>query len=380
VLHYIVYNKIQIMCGIMSCKGEKRILFVQNNYPGFLKSLYDKYPNWKDLSYSQLKDNWSKELFGHSNFYSKHLNSLGWKTKEVIFNDTSMQSRWLKESGVVVKIPFLNSKKRIFWRQVEDFKPDIVYMHNFSILNVKDLKKLKKKTRLVVGQIACPLPANKEVLKQYDLIISSFPHYVEKFESWGINSEYLKWCFEGSITREIKSKKKKYDVVFIGGFSHHHSKGNKVMESLARNVRVDFWGYGVDSLPPLSLIRKTYHGQAWGKDMFKIFSQAKIVVNRHIGVSENIANNMRMFEVTGMSALLITDHKANLSDFFDVGKEVISYKDDKTLISSVKYYLKHDKERERVARLGQKRALKDHTYKVRMKELSKMLSKHLSNI
>ena len=81
-----------------------------------------------------------------------------------------------------------------------------------------------------------------------------------------------------------------------------------------------------------------------------------------------------------MSALLITDHKANLSDFFDVGKEVISYKDDKTLISSVKYYLKHDKERERVARLGQKRALKDHTYKVRMKELSKMLSKHLSNI
>ena len=356
---------------------KKRILLVQNNYPDFLEFFYDKYPSWRTLSYNQLKIYWDKEFFGHSNFYSKHLNYLGWKAKDVIFNDLKMQSRWLADSGLRKPFRFYNLRKRIFWSQIERFKPDVVYMHNLSILGIKDLKKLKKKVKLLVGQIACPLPNNKKILKQYDLIISSFPHYVEMFNSLGVNSEYLKWCFEESVAKKIKSKNKVYDVVFVGGFSPHHVKGNELMESLTNNVKVDFWGYDVNSLSPLSPIRKSYHGQAWGKEMYKIFSQARIVVNRHIGVSRNKANNMRMFEATGMGSLLVTDHKSNLGDFFDVGKEIVSYKDDNDLINKVKYYLKHSKERGKIAGAGQVRTLKNHTYEVRMKELDRILKKYL---
>jgi spore maturation protein CgeB len=374
---------------------KQKILLVQSNYPGFLKYFYGNNPNWKDLSYRQLKKRWDKEQFGQANFYSKHLNCLGWKAEEIIINDFRMQSKWAKENNVKLtqKPSFLTNKvpdsiknflglqgwsKNIFWEQIRKIKPDVVYMHDLSILNEKDLNQLKKVTRLVVGQIACPLPINKKPLKKYDLIVSSFPHYVNMFKKMGIQSEYLRWCFEKSIAKEVKPKNKIYDVVFVGGFSLHHRKGNKIFESLARKTKVDFWGYGVETLPLKSLIRANYHGEAWGREMYEIFSKAKIVVNRHIGVAEGIANNMRMFEVTGMGSLLLTDDKPNMDEFFETEKEVVTYKNEKDLARKIKFYLKHEDKREKIAKAGQKKTLSKHTYKTRMKSLSKILNKYLN--
>ena len=59
--------------------------------------------------------------------------------------------------------------------------------------------------------------------------------------------------------------------------------------------------------------------------MYDILRRSKITFNRHIDVAETNANNMRMFEATGMGSLLITDKKDNLNDLFCENKEVISY-------------------------------------------------------
>jgi hypothetical protein len=371
-----------------------KILFVQTNYPGFLNEFYTKHPNWQKLSYKKLKSFWVDEWFGSSNFYSKYLNRLGNNCDEVIINDWNMQSKWAEENDVQVnklnlplvdKLPELVKNqlglrgwvKEILFTQIRKFKPDIVYMHDLSVLNANDLKKIKTIIKLLVGQIACPLPPNKKPLYEYDLIISSFPHYVKMFKVMGLNSEYLRWCIDADIPKIIGKKKKIYNVTYIGGLTHHHSKGNKLLEALARQVKVDFWGYGENALRPTSPIRKNFHGQAWGKKMYEIFAQSKIVVNRHINVAKNYANNMRMFEATGMGALLITDEKKNIGEFFEVEKEVITYKSTSDLVKKVKYCIKYKDESENIARAGQKRTLKDHTYQIRMKELAIILKKYL---
>ena len=46
----------------------------------------------------------------------------------------------------------------------------------------------------------------------------------------------------------------------------------------------------------------------------------RIVVNRHIDVAEGYANNMRLYEATGMGALLITDRGRNLGELFEPGR------------------------------------------------------------
>ncbi len=375
-----------------------KILFLQTNYPGFLNSFYEKLGDTENLTYTDLKNKWASEFFGSSNFYLKNLKPLGWEGDEIIMNDWIMQSKWMHEHKLKISknqhhmglniLPQriknlfgLNSwMKKIFFAQVKKIKPDIIYLHDITILNSSDLKTIHKYTKLIVGQIAYPLPLNRNVLKSFDLLISSFPHFVKMFRDMEIKSEYLKWCVEGNLAKQIGEKKRVYDVSYVGGFSPHHSKGNKILDEVSSEVKIDFWGYNVNFLPINSPIRKTYHGEVWGKDMYEIFASSKIVINRHINISENYANNMRMYDSTAMGALLITDDKSNMSEFFEVGKEVITYKSPTDLINKIKYYLSHPKEREKIAKEGQKRTLKDHTYEVRMRELDIILRKHLKSV
>ena len=364
-----------------------KILFVQTNYPGFLDSFYSKDDNWERLSYKEIKKRWAKEWFGSANFYSMHLVKLGWRCEEVIANDFKSQKKWAEENKL--KVVFNENKyasrlpailkhffrvngwtKEILFAQVEKFKPDVIYFHDLWLMNKGDILSLKKKTKLIVGQIASPIPPFHDTLRTYDLIITSLPNFIEKFKSIGVKTEYLKWCFEKSIAKKINKKKRIYDTVFVGSFTHLHTKGGDMFQYLSKKIKLDLWGYGNPDYP-------NYHGHAAGREMYEIFAKSKIVINRHIDLSEDYANNMRLYEATGMGALLITDNKKNMEEFFRVGKEVIVYTSYNDLVRKVKYYLAHPSERMKIARAGQKRTIRDHSYEVRMKELDKILRKYL---
>jgi spore maturation protein CgeB len=56
----------------------------------------------------------------------------------------------------------------------------------------------------------------------------------------------------------------------------------------------------------------------------------------------------------------ISDGDEYLDTFFDEGNEVIGYADADEMIDKIKYYLSNDSERERVARNGYRRVLKDY--------------------
>ena len=73
---------------------------------------------------------------------------------------------------------------------------------------------------------------------------------------------------------------------------------------------------------PASAIRQCYEaGQAWGRQMYQVLLRSKIVLNHHGDIAP-YANNLRLFEATGMGALLLTDWKENLEEMFEPGKEI----------------------------------------------------------
>lgn len=370
-----------------------KILFVHTYYPDVLRDFYSSHPGWERWDYQTHRQKLFDQWWGSADFYSRHLQPLGWKGEEVIVNDFNLQSKWAAATGLAIStveplwldhVPESLKKllglqgwiKQVLFAQIEKFRPEVIYIHDLWVLNAADLKRLKKKVKLVAGQIASPIPPDTRALKQYGLLISSFPHYVEKFRQMGIASEYLKWCVEAAIPDQT-GRRRTYDVVYVGSLSHLHRRGNRLLTQATRDIKVDFWGFGGKSLPAQSPIRKSYHGHAWGKAMYKIFAQAKIVVNRHIDLAGNYANNMRMFEATGMGALLLTEDRPNMGEFFKVGKEVVTYRNAADLVTKVKYYLTHEKERQLIAASGQVRTLRDHTYQVRMEELDKTLRRYI---
>lgn len=374
----------------------KKILILDVYYPAFLKDFYNKHPRIKDYAYEDQKKHLMNEMFGTADFYSKALSKLGSPTQDIIANDTYLQKSWLKKYGKEIRfkafekgvdivkrrIPFVGSKVPLSWelnvlkQEIDYYKPDIIYSHNLGYFDPLFLKSIKNKTKLLVGQIASPLPP-KIFLKPYDLIITSFPHFVKRFKKMGISSEYLPLCFEPTILKKFKPQKRIYNITFVGGISKVHKKGLSILYKLAEEMPIDVWGYGKEEIDHSTNLYKYHHGEAWGRDMYKILLQSKITINRHIDVAENYANNMRLFEATGCGAMLITDKKKNLNKLFNSDKEVATYSSINDLIRKIKYYLTNDKERVKIARAGQARTLKDHSYSVRMKELIGILDRYL---
>ena len=78
------------------------------------------------------------------------------------------------------------------------------------------------------------------------------------------------------------------------------------------------------------------------------------------------AVNQRVFDVPACGAFILTDYQKGLDELFDVGKEMIVYRDKDEIPGLVKYYLDNPEKREAVAKKGAERVLKEHTYKHRL--------------
>ena len=370
-----------------------KILIIDTYYSNFLKSFSLDNKEIEDYSYSKHRDLLLEQSFGTSDFYSYNLKTLKHRAEDLIVNDWVLQSKWAKENGIALPRETLLSRlqmlplvhrflgkplwiQKIALEQIKSFSPDVIYIQDLSVLNPETLAEAKKFCKLLVGQIACPLPSERNLL-EFDLILTSFPHYVPLFKKMGINSEYFRIGFESRLLNKLPRQKRIYDVTFIGSFTPYHTEGSKLLELIAREVPINVWGHGIQYLSPSSSLRKLYRGEAWGLDMYNILAQSKIVINRHSSAAKHYANNMRLFEATGMGALLLTDYKKNTKDFFKIDKEIVEYKNSDDLISKIRFYLDNEDIRKQIALNGQRRTLKDHTYKMRIRELTLILERYL---
>jgi len=351
--------------------NKPQCLFYTTYYQSYIDNLYIKNSALEEYSYEEQKKYIHEQRFGDSDFYSRGLIKTGWIAEDFISNSLQLQKSWARDNNFNYK-----NEDEIIIEQIKRLKPEVVYLHNMGIGTTEFLETIRPYTKLIVGQIACPVVKQTD-FKKFDIIISSFPHFVNRFRNSDITAYYQPLAFDPKILYNIKKNKRHYPITFVGSISSNHEKGQQLLEALAENVPIDFWGYGIDQLSKNSNIRKRHHGEAWGNEMFSIFTQSKITVNRHIDVAENYANNMRLFEATGCGALLITDYKDNLDDLFRIGKEVVAYRNIEECIELIKYYINHPDEATKIAKAGQKRTLENHTYDIRMKQTAKILEKHL---
>lgn len=372
-----------------------KIAVVDTYYAAFLVSHYAGRPHLKAAPYAQQRDELLDQCFGTSDFYSRHLKALGCDAQDLIVNCVPLQEAWARESGARYSPLALRVPHRFFrlpWiglrlaalpglveiavAQIEAFAPDVLYCQDLSFFPPEVLARLRKHVKLVVGQIACPLPP-ESFLKGYDLILTSFPHFVPRLRALGVASEYFRIGFDARILEKLGAVPKDVEASFVGGISRHHGKAIPVLEYLARNTPMQFFGYGANSLDHDSPIRARHHGEVWGLDMYRALTRSRITLNRHINVAENNANNMRLYEATGVGALLVTDRKDNLGELFEVGKEVVAYSSAEEAAELIRYYLAHPDEADAIALAGQARTLREHTYRHRMEELVPLLERHL---
>jgi spore maturation protein CgeB len=85
------------------------------------------------------------------------------------------------------------------------------------------------------------------------------------------------------------------------------------------------------------------------------------------------AVNQRVFDVPACGQFLLTDHRRQIEDLFDLGSEVICFHEPGEINDLVRFYLNHDTARNEVTARARKRVLAEHTYEHRIEVIFKVM-------
>ena len=122
---------------------------------------------------------------------------------------------------------------------------------------------------------------------------------------------------------------------------------------------------------------KYFYGLAY-EDVMKVYSFSKIGLNLTVNdndLEKKPQMKLRIFEVVAGKSLLLTEHAEDLEDYFEIGKEIETFSTIQEAKDKINFYLKNDSAREKITNAGYARFLKEHTSKIRLKNILEQINK-----
>ena len=108
--------------------------------------------------------------------------------------------------------------------------------------------------------------------------------------------------------------------------------------------------------------------EVWGDDKVRAVRAASVALNT-LHYAEVDGLNCRAFELAGIGACQIIDHKPVLAEHFRAGEEIESFRTIDELTEKVRHFLRNPDRALAIAQAGQRRAHRDHTYEARLREI-----------
>jgi hypothetical protein len=372
-----------------------RFLILNTDYPQFLQEHYAATPGLAEQPSARQMAARMETMFGVADFYSHALRALGHQAIDIHANNGAAQQAWGREHDVAFA-PCDRAPRALFpwtcrmdpgkWQyevlaaQFRHYKPDVVLNQAMDMIDPAALREFKPFIGRLVGQHASPPLKDEADWTAYDLAVSSFMPRVEWFREKGLRAELNRLAFDRRVIERVGVRDRDIAVSFVGTFLDMHTSRTALLERLAAaDVPLKIWGMVPAKGLAGSPLNDCYMGPAWGLQMYEVLARSRIVINHHGNVPP-YANNLRLFESTGSGAMLLTDDKPNLKDLFEIGSEIVAYRDADDCLAKVRHYLAHEDERSQIARAGQARTLAEHTFQNRMSELINIIARCSGNV
>lgn len=144
----------------------------------------------------------------------------------------------------------------------------------------------------------------------------------------------------------------------------------RTLNRLAEHFTVDLYT-GSDVSPLRSVRTHSPIESLYG--MPKVFHLSKINLNMTIKPIKS-GLPLRIFDIMGCGGFLMTNYQAELTDYFEIGKDLEAYSSLEELIDKCNYYLQHDEERNKIALQGYQAVKQFHTYPLRIMEMLRIAS------
>jgi hypothetical protein len=200
-----------------------------------------------------------------------------------------------------------------------------------------------------------------------DLALTAAPECVDWYRKEGCPALFFPEASDPDIFRPMTDLPKLYDVCFVGG---RYGVREKIVIALRKaGIQVSVYGTGWEQ------------GRLDTKDVPRLFAQSKIVLGvGTIGHCEDFyALKMRDFDGPMSGSCYLTHDNSDLRMVYKVGEEIVTYRSIDDCIDKIRWFLSHEAEREQVAQAGRARALVDHSWGKRFKDLFEVLRTGLNS-
>jgi hypothetical protein len=168
-------------------------------------------------------------------------------------------------------------------------------------------------------------PSGNADLSAYDILVSNFPSILEDWRQKGCRVALFFPAID-PVMEQYGRGDRPIDVLFVGGYSRHHSRRASILERVAELAARRSVVFCLDAsrltrlaesplgfLPQLKRHRRPRAISAiakppiFGRQLYDLMGRSKIVLNGAIDMAGEDRGNMRCFETMGCGALLVSD-------------------------------------------------------------------------
>ncbi|MFL9924595.1 glycosyltransferase [Herbaspirillum lusitanum] len=284
------------------------------------------------LQYFSTKHGWpssadSEQIRQHllsDRFLSSHILEPIDQRKEWAFisvpDDMHSQRTWAKEKGM----PVSASTEEIVLAQIEDHRTEVFYNHGPITYDSKFIRRLPGTVKASLCWIASPIKGAD--LSSHDRCLCNFQGLLEQWQKLGLKTAWFEPAHDPAASEYVKGRDRQVDIAFAGGYSRHHVKRNDLLKRISKlgdryDVRFHFllgkaarivnhnflFRRAFSDLAIDSDLRKVTRPPVFGRSLYELFGNAKIVINAAIDMASQYRGNMRCWEAMGCGALMLSD-------------------------------------------------------------------------
>jgi hypothetical protein len=234
-------------------------------------------------------------------------------------DDETLQKFWARENGLSPS----SALEDILLAQIEHHRTEVFY----NLDPIRYGKAFVQKLPGCVKKTACwrAAPSGKADLSIYDVLVGNFPSILEDWRRKGCHVAPFFPAID-PVMDQYGLSDRTIDVLFVGGYSRHHSRRARTLERVADLASVRKVVFCLDAsrltqlaespfgfIAPLKKHRRPgtisliAQPPVFGRKLYDLVGQSKIVLNGAIDMAGEDRGNMRCFEAMGCGALLVSD-------------------------------------------------------------------------
>ena len=231
-----------------------RLLEVSSFYKKYLERFYKDNLNIDSLSYDEHYQLLVNDGFAECDFIHPELKRLGVDSKLVIYNDEKLQRKWNQTKSN-------DSLFDILCNQILDFKPDVIFFSDMTLLNKEEYSQINSITKNLCKFVGWHFTVVNDVFKSvsgfFDQVYTGSKYILTLLKPYCTNVKLVYHGFSSSLLTKIQQQDRENKIVFPGsifiGEEIHNNRIDMFEKLYEKNIQCDFFGCVYGSFIPTTL-------------------------------------------------------------------------------------------------------------------------------